>query len=94
MLPHTHAGAAVFAIITEGKVLTGLNGDPPRVYTVGEHYIEQPGWHHTVGENASAQAPAKIVATVIVDTEVIRAGAYHNLVMPDEGQYMVEREKL
>jgi quercetin dioxygenase-like cupin family protein len=82
--PHTHAGATVVAVVTEGEVLSGMNGNPPSVYKVGENFRELPGCHHTVGENNSKEVPAKIVATFVVDTEVVKAG-YQNLVVLDPG---------
>lgn len=51
--PHTHAGATVVAYVTEGSILSGMNGEPPRVYEVGQSFMEAPGCHHTVGENNS-----------------------------------------
>lgn len=51
--PHRHAGATVVARVTEGSILSGMNGEPPTVYGVGEGFVEMPGCHHTVGENAS-----------------------------------------
>lgn len=83
--PHTHAGATVVAVVTEGTVLSGMNGNPPRVYAVGENFMELPGCHHTVGENNSKEVPAKMVATMVVDTEVIKGGQYQNLVVLDAG---------
>ena len=43
-----------------------------------------PGCHHTVGENNSKEAPAKMSVVFIIDTEIVKAG-YHNLVVLDEG---------
>jgi hypothetical protein len=77
--------ATVVAVVTEGTVLSGMNGNPPRVYAVGENFMELPGCHHTVGENNSKEVPAKMVATMVVDTEVIKGGQYQNLVVLDAG---------
>lgn len=82
--PHKHSGATVVAFVTEGEVLSGMNGNPPQVYKVGENFREFPGCHHTVGENNSKEAPAKMIATFVIDTEVVKAG-YQNLVILDEG---------
>lgn len=61
-----------------------MNGNPPKVYEVGEHFMEMPGCHHTVGENYSKEKPAKFIATFVIDTEIVNAG-FHNLVVLDEG---------
>jgi quercetin dioxygenase-like cupin family protein len=82
--PHRHGGATVVAHVLEGQVLSGMNGNPPRVYGVGESFMEMPGCHHTVGENFSQENHAKLVAVFVVDTEVVRAG-YENLTVIDEG---------
>lgn len=83
--PHTHAGASVVAYVTEGSILSGMNGNPPKVYKVGESFMELPGCHHTVGENISCEIPAKLVAVFIVDTEVVSKG-YDGLTVIDEGK--------
>lgn len=83
--PHRHAGATVVALVTEGSILSGMNGNPPRVYEVGESFMELPGCHHTVGENNSKDQRAKLMAVFIVDTEVVKQG-YEGLVVIDEEQ--------
>ncbi|ERS96177.1 cupin domain protein [Sporothrix schenckii 1099-18] len=82
--PHRHAGATVVATVTEGEVLSGMNGNPPKVYQVGEGFIEQPGCHHTIGENNSQEKPATLVAVFIVDTEVVKGGYNRLTVLDDE----------
>lgn len=81
--PHRHGGATVVAYVTEGRVLSGMNGNPPKVYNVGESFMEMPGCHHTVGENDSKTEPAKVIANFVVDTEVLKDG-YQALVVLDE----------
>lgn len=81
--PHTHAGATVVARVTAGSILSGMNGDPPRVYGVGEGFVEMPGCHHTVGENNSADEPATLEAVFVVDSEVVSKG-YEGLTVVDE----------
>ena len=83
--PHRHAGATVVATVLEGEILSGMNGNPPKVYKVGESFMEQPGCHHTVGENNSKDKPAKFIAVFVIDTEVITKGGYGALVELDEG---------
>ncbi|KAI8712391.1 Cupin-2 domain-containing protein [Fusarium sp. LHS14.1] len=38
--PHRHGGATVMALVTEGHILSGMNGNLPKVYEVGESFIE------------------------------------------------------
>ena len=82
--PHRHGGATVVAVVQEGEFLSGMNGNPPKVYLPGESFMERPGCHHTVGENNSNEKPTSIVATMVVDTEVIRKGGYAALTVIDE----------
>ncbi|KAK2608183.1 hypothetical protein N8I77_006807 [Diaporthe amygdali] len=81
--PPTHAGATVVAHVTEGCILSGMNGNPPRVYGAGESFMETPGCHHTAGENTSHDISAKLVAVFVVNTEVVRKG-YEGLTVIDE----------
>jgi quercetin dioxygenase-like cupin family protein len=81
--PHRHGGATVVATVNEGSILSGMNGNPPKVYNVGESFMEMPGCHHTVSENNSQTASAKMTAVFVVDTEVVKDG-YAGLVVLDE----------
>ncbi|KAI0168634.1 RmlC-like cupin domain-containing protein [Pestalotiopsis sp. NC0098] len=81
--PHRHSGATVVALVTEGSILSGMNGNPPRVYEAGENFMELPGCHHTVGENNSKTERAKAIVTFIIDTEIVRKG-YENLTILDK----------
>lgn len=72
------------ARVTEGSILSGMNGEPPTVYGVGEGFVEMPGCHHTVGENNSRDRIAKLVAVFVVDSEVVGRG-YEGLTVIDEG---------
>ena len=69
--------------MNEGSVLSGMNDYPPKVYNVGESFIEFPGCHHTVGENSSKTAPARLTAVFVVDSKVIENG-FAGLVVLDE----------
>ncbi|CAM1508027.1 Fc.00g048750.m01.CDS01 [Cosmosporella sp. VM-42] len=82
--PHRHGGAQVVAFVTEGSILSGMNGNPPKVYGVGEHFLEYPGCHHTVSDNASADESFKGIVVMVVDTEVVKQG-YQALVVLDDG---------
>jgi quercetin dioxygenase-like cupin family protein len=66
---HTHASSAfIFARVLKGAIRSAVNDQPARVYQEGEAFQEKPGDHHSVSENASATAPAVLLATFIVDT--------------------------
>ena len=81
--PHRHAGVTVVATVNEGSVLSGMNDNPPKIYNVGESFIEFPGCHHTVGENNSKTAPARLTAVFVVDSKVIENG-FAGLIVIDE----------
>ena len=61
-----------------------MNGNPPKIYEAGESFVELPGCHHTVSENSRGDQRAKLIATFVVDTEVVKLG-YERLVVIDEG---------
>lgn len=73
------------ARVTEGAILSGMNGEPPAVYEAGSGFVEAPGCHHTVGENHGLERPARLVAVFVVDSEVVSKG-YEGLTVVDEGQ--------
>ncbi|KID95781.1 cupin domain protein, partial [Metarhizium majus ARSEF 297] len=81
--PHRHGGATVVAVIQEGQVLSGMNGNPPKVFHPGESFVELPGCHHTVGENNSKVEGAKFMAIFVVDTEVLETQGYEGLTILD-----------
>ncbi|CEJ91346.1 hypothetical protein VHEMI07064 [[Torrubiella] hemipterigena] len=83
--PHRHSGATVVGMTIEGEILSGMNGNPPQVYKVGESFRELPGCHHTVGENNSAEHPAKLIATFVIDTAIVKEKGYAVLTQIDEG---------
>jgi quercetin dioxygenase-like cupin family protein len=67
--PHTHASSAfIAATVLEGAIRSQVNDGPARVYQGGESFTEMPGDHHRVSENASATAPARLLAVFVVDT--------------------------
>jgi len=83
--PHRHAGATAVAFVLEGEFLSGMNGNPAKVYTQGEHFVERPGCHHTVSDNASKEAPMKAIVVLVVDTAVLKTEkGYMALVEIDE----------
>ncbi|OAQ65930.1 cupin domain-containing protein [Pochonia chlamydosporia 170] len=82
--PHRHAGAAVSVIVLEGTLLNKMNSDPTRVFGKGGSWFEAPGCHHKVSDNYSNEEPAKLLATLVVDTEVVEKGGVTALVEFDE----------
>ncbi|KAI1037831.1 hypothetical protein LB503_009535 [Fusarium chuoi] len=81
--PHTHSGATVVATVLKGQLLSGMNGNPPKVYHAGESFREFPGCHHTVSDNASETEDTTFIAVMVVDTEVVKSG-YQNLTVLDK----------
>ncbi|MFC7477301.1 cupin domain-containing protein [Dankookia sp. GCM10030260] len=67
--PHTHAPSAfIAATVLDGAIRSRINGGPAQVYQAGESFTELPGDHHGLSENASATAPARLLAVFVVDT--------------------------
>jgi quercetin dioxygenase-like cupin family protein len=67
---HTHAKSAfIYATVIEGAIKSKVNDGPEKTFQAGENFIELPGDHHGVSANASATAPAKLLAVFVVDTD-------------------------
>ncbi len=75
-LGHRHPGS-VYVHVIEGAVRLGVAGQPVQVVAAGGSFFEPVGAHHIINENASATAPARAIAVMIVPE-----GA--PLVTPDE----------
>lgn len=74
------------AYVLEGDFLSGMNGNPAKAYKEGEHFIERPGCHHTVSDNASDTKNMKAFIVLIVDTSVLKTHeGYAALVKLDPG---------
>ncbi|KAG9228545.1 hypothetical protein BJ875DRAFT_477206 [Amylocarpus encephaloides] len=82
--PHTHAGAFVSVNVVSGYVFNKMNDNPMEVFGPGESFKEHPGCRHRISDNASTTEPARIVATMIVDTKVVDDGGIQGLVIIDE----------
>ncbi len=81
-----HAGATAVAYVLEGKFLSGMNGNPAKIYGPGEQFIEQPGCHHTVSDNGSMTESMRAIVVLVVDTEVLKGEkGYMALTEIDEG---------
>ena len=67
---HTHAKSAfIYATVLGGAIRSSVNDGPVVTYRAGESFSEMPGDRHTVSENASKTAPAKLLAVFVVDTD-------------------------
>jgi quercetin dioxygenase-like cupin family protein len=67
---HHHAKSAfIYATVLEGEIRSQVNGGPVTTYRVGESFTELPGDRHSVSENASKTAPARLLAVFVVDTD-------------------------
>jgi quercetin dioxygenase-like cupin family protein len=66
--PHFHTKSAfIYAHVLSGAIRSQVDGEPAKVYQVGEGFYENPGSHHRVSENASATEPASLLAVFITD---------------------------
>jgi quercetin dioxygenase-like cupin family protein len=66
---HHHATSAfIMAYVISVAIRSQLEGEPARVYHVGETWSEAPGARHVVSENASTTEPAVLLAVFLVDT--------------------------
>jgi quercetin dioxygenase-like cupin family protein len=76
---HRHPSSAfIYARVLEGAIRSKVNDAPERTYQAGESWTEQPGDHHELSQNASATAPAKLLAIFVVDT------SDREIVIPDK----------
>jgi quercetin dioxygenase-like cupin family protein len=65
---HRHARSAfIHAYVLSGQIRSQVDDEPARVYRAGETWLESPGAHHRVSENASATEPARLLAVIVVD---------------------------
>jgi quercetin dioxygenase-like cupin family protein len=64
---HHHAGS-VLAYVLSGEIRSENSATGPvRVYKAGETFFEPAGSEHLVSENASATAPASLLAIFVAD---------------------------
>jgi quercetin dioxygenase-like cupin family protein len=66
--PHTHP-CAVIGYVAEGAIRTQVQGEPEMTYQSGQSFYEPPNGVHLISANASATAPAKLIAYLICDRE-------------------------
>jgi quercetin dioxygenase-like cupin family protein len=72
--PHRH-DANVFVYVLEGTITMQVKGGPAVTLHPGQTYYEGPSDIHTVSENPSKTAPAKILVFIVKDkgTPITRA---------------------
>lgn len=99
--PHSHAGAFVSVTVLTGSVLNKMNDDPMTIKHAGDSFYEAPGCRHRISDNASQTEEATIIATLILETEVMDAlmeeSGVAGLVVIDEeyrGQVMAQMAKM
>ena len=65
---HCRNSAFIMAYVVEGSIRSQVDGGPITVYQAGQTWLENPGAHHMVSENASATEPAKLLAVIVADS--------------------------
>jgi len=63
---HTHP-CAVIGYVVEGSLRMRVEGQPEKLYSVGESFYEAPNGVHAVSANASTTQPAKLIAYFVCD---------------------------
>src|SRR4051812_30099581 len=67
---HRHARSAfIYAHVLTGAIRSRVGDEPAKVYRAGESFVEEPGAHHRVSENASGSEAASLLAVFIVDAQ-------------------------
>lgn len=67
--PHHHASSAfIYGYVLSGTIRTQVEGGPVQTLKAGETFMEMPGAHHVLGENASKTEPASFLVVFVVDS--------------------------
>lgn len=72
---HKHPGFT-YAYVLMGAVISALDKEPPKTYTEGHSWSEQPMQEHRISRNASQTAPAELLVFFVVPHDTT------NLVIP------------
>jgi quercetin dioxygenase-like cupin family protein len=72
---HEHPGFT-YAYVLKGAVTSALGKEPPKTYTEGQSWSEQPMQEHRISRNASQTAPAELLVFFVIPHDTI------NLVIP------------
>lgn len=70
--------------MVEGAVLNRVNAEPVTVLAAGATWYEAPGCHHRVFDNHLVTERTTVLATYVVETEVVRRGGLAALTVVDE----------
>jgi quercetin dioxygenase-like cupin family protein len=73
--PHKHPGFT-YAYVLKGAVTSALSKEPPKTYTEGQYWSEQPMQEHRISRNASHTAPAELLVFFVIPHDT------KNLVIP------------
>ena len=65
---HRHPGS-VTAFVIKGALRSQMEGGPAVTYTMGQTWFEAPGAIHSFAENASATAPAELLAIFVAEDD-------------------------
>jgi quercetin dioxygenase-like cupin family protein len=68
---HKHPGFT-YAYVLKGAVTSALGDAPPKTYTIGQSWSEQPMELHRVSKNASATEPAELLVFFVVPHDTTR----------------------
>ncbi|OQE18725.1 hypothetical protein PENSTE_c017G06232 [Penicillium steckii] len=82
--PHRHGQACVSAFVISGTLLNKMNDDPMKTIETGGTWYEAPGCHHRISDNASKTESAVLMATMVLDTDVLERDGMAALVQIDE----------
>ncbi|KAJ5949822.1 RmlC-like cupin domain-containing protein [Penicillium verhagenii] len=82
--PHRHGGCSVSAYVVSGTLLNKMNDSPMKVINTGGTWYEAPGCHHRISDNASKTESAVLIATMILDTDVLERDGMDALIQIDE----------
>ena len=63
---HRHPGLT-FAYVLEGEIVSKVGEEPEKTFATGEMWMETPGQLHAVSRNASATAPARLLAILLAE---------------------------
>ncbi|KAJ5600877.1 RmlC-like cupin domain-containing protein [Penicillium hetheringtonii] len=82
--PHRHGQCCVSAYVVSGTLLNKMNDDPMKTIEAGGTWYEAPGCHHRISDNASKTEPAILIATMVLDTDVLERDGMAALIQIDE----------
>lgn len=82
--PHRHGQALLTGYVIEGTSNNKMNDQPTTVVKAGDSWFEAPGCHHKVSDNASKTEKLVLIATFVIDTDVLEKEGQAALVQIDE----------